>query len=568
MGERGDQGFEVVPTRIGGSGGPARSGRRRRSPIIIIIAIAILIPAVALIGPRIEWRPEVDLSFLQPTPTPVPSTSPKPVITPAPTPTPLPAITIGSGPHPTDPFPIDVNGLRLADPATGTLGETLGMHGDTDAIFTSAGGGWWCVCFLRTSEADHEDVTVEIRRVDATGQMTQQSTVGEYRSVAPPPFQDYYNRFDLELSPDRQTAYLASATRAGDRWTVAIDAIDLVSLNVTGHSDLGSVTIPPLATPTLSPDQGISENYFAGPTMRLSPDGRQLIIWSWVDVSSQVGPSQQADPQGWRIDIEPGAADGSVGRLTSIGPSLAINLRGCYWVAWTSSDELDAICWPADGSSGIITLALFRPDGTEVRHSSLFDTSNSWVTDPLLDRANRFVYLWQPADHVLWRADLDSGKADQLKVDPAATGGGSSGSGSGSSGGGSGKTPDWTTLTSDMRMYYGPQLLAEPGSSRLFALGMLSDESRNFAPGSSGIWVFDAGTFSLLDRWSPLAAYGSLGLSEDGRWLYAVGAQGVDEDGKETNWEMSITVHDVSDGRPALQFGRLGTDQQVMLVQP
>src|SRR3990172_1305512 len=112
MGERGDGGFEVVPTRIGGSGGGRRTGRRHRAPIIVVIVLAVLIPTIAWVGPRIEWRPEVDLSFLRPTPTPVPSRTPRPVFSPAPgLATPLPAITIGVGPRPTEPFAVEVGGL-------------------------------------------------------------------------------------------------------------------------------------------------------------------------------------------------------------------------------------------------------------------------------------------------------------------------------------------------------------------------------------------------------------------------------------------------------------------------
>ena len=75
MAEPGQGSFEVVPTRIGGSGGAGRPGRRRRLPIALVIAVAVAIPAIAWIGPRMESRPEVDLSFLRPTPTPAPSTS-------------------------------------------------------------------------------------------------------------------------------------------------------------------------------------------------------------------------------------------------------------------------------------------------------------------------------------------------------------------------------------------------------------------------------------------------------------------------------------------------------------
>ena len=43
---------------------------------------------------------------------------------------------------------------------------------------------------------------------------------------------------------------------------------------------------------------------------------------------------------------------------------------------------------------------------------------------------------------------------------------------------------------------------------------------------------------------------------------------GGDADGNQANWEASITIHDITDGRPALQFGSLGTDAQVLQVPP
>jgi hypothetical protein len=567
MGERGDQGFEVVPTRIGGTGGPSRSSRRRRAPIILVIVVALLIPTVAWIGPRMEWRPEVDLSFLRPTPTP---NTPPPTIAPTTPPaTPLPSFTLGDGPRPTEPFAVDVNGLRLADPATGALGAPLGIRGDTDAIFTSAdGSGWWCVCFARTQRLDQEEtVSVAIAKVDRSGRTLYRQPIGEYRSVAPHQSQDYSVRFDLEVAPDGRTAYLTSATRSGDAWSVVLEAIDLESVKVVGRTELGTVTIPPLPVPTPSPDQGPVENYLAGPYLRMSPDGRRLLLWSWVETYTQSGPAEPpSTPLAWLIDLEPGVADGSVGALTAIGPAFAMRLRTCYWTAWTTEDEFAVICWPSDGSSSIMKLALFSSDGDELRSMDLLDANSSWMTDPLLDRANRFVYAWQPSDHTIRRVDLDNLQVEELKVDPAATVAGPSGSGS--RGPTSGVTPDWATFTSDMRIYYGPQLLAEPGGSRLFALGVLPQDGRGNSPASSGVWVFDASDLSLLDRWGALTAYWSIGLTSDARWLIATGSPGVDEEGKQADWQVSITVHDVSDGRPALQFGSLGTDAQVIQVPP
>jgi hypothetical protein len=568
MGERGDRGFEVVPTRIGGSGGPGRSLRRPRGPIILVLLLAIAIPTVAWIGPRIVWRPEVDISFLRPTP-PAPTSTPRP--TPVPTralPTPLPGITVGVGPHPTEPFPVDVDGLRLADPTTGSLGPPLGLRGDTDAIFTSPNGkGWWCVCFDRVSVVDRETATVEIRRIDRSGRVTLRQTVGEYRSVAPPPSQDFYTRFDLVVSPDERTAYLTSATRSGDRWAVAVEAIDLANGRILGRTDLGIIAIPPIPGPTPPPEEGTFENYLSGPFTRLSPDGRRMLVWAWMDGGSPSGPQAPPVPQGWLIDVGQEADDGGVGLLTTIGESLATRLRGCWWVAWTTGDELGAVCWPIDGFGSTPTLTLVDPQGTELGHVDLASTGDSWIAEPLLDRANRLVFSWQPTGHTLQRVDLDRLKVDALNVDPAATVGRTPGSGSGGPGGG--LRPEWASFTSSARIFYVPQLLAEPGGDRLFALGIRQEEGgRRYSLASTGIWVFGAGELSLLDRWAPVAAYGSIGLSSDQRWLMAAGQPRSDEDGNETNWESSITVHDVADGRPALQLGMLGPDAQVLQVPP
>lgn len=569
MGERGDQGFEVVPTRIGGTGGPSRSGRRPRAPIILVIVVAVLVPTVAWIGPRMEWRPQIDLSFLRPTPTPVPSPTPRPTPVPTTPPaTPLPSFTLGQGPVPSEPFAVDVNGLRLADPSSGALGEFLGFRGDTDAIFTSAdGSGWWCVCFARTQRLDQEEtVKVDIAKVDRSGRELYRQPIGEYRSAAPRQGTDYSVRFDIEVSPDASIAYMATATRSGDTWSVLLEAIDLESHKVVGRNEVGAITIPPIASPSPNPNEPV-ENYVAGPYMRLSPDGTRLLIWSWVESYTQSGPAQPpSTPQAFLIDVGPAAGEGSIGRAVAIASAFSMRLRTCYWTAWTSDDEFASVCWPIDGSGSILKLAVFNANGDELRSMDLLDGNTSWLAEPVVDRANRFVYAWLPAEHTMKRIALDTLRVDELAVDPASSFTGPSGTGAG--GQGSGVTPDWASFTSDLRMWYAPQLVPEPRGSRLFALGMLDQEGRGNSPASSGIWVFDASDLSLLDRWGAVTAYWNIGLSSDGRWLIAAGAPGVDDEGKPADWQASITVHDVSDGRPALQFGSLGTDIQVIQVPP
>ena len=577
MADPGQQSFEVVPTRSGGGGGGR--GRRRRLPIALVIAVAVGIPAIAWIGPRMESRPEVDLSFLRPTPTPAPSPTPRGVLPTSPVATPLPAVTIAEGEHPDEPFAIDVSGriepgpvapggLRLVDPTTGELGPAMELRLDSDAVFTSADGdGWWCVCFKRIPESDSESTTVEIRRVNGAGQTTARHDVGEYRSSASPPGSDFYTRFDLEVAPDGRSAYLASATRSGNEWATAVETVDLETGAVSGRVDLGSLSVAPLPGPTAAPDQGFYENYMAGPFMRLSPDGRRLFVWAWVDVYSSTGEPGPPISKAWTIGIDERGGESVADALVPFPEIAAKRLRQCPWAIWTTPDELAAICWPG-GPVGTFNAVILRADGSEVRRSKIPWAMDSWFAEPIVDLANRAIYLWQPSAHLLQRVELDTGRTDRVEVDPDATAGGNDRPSPGPGGPTSRRPPAWATFGSDLRLYNNLQIIPEHGGNRLFALGMMSGDRGYGGPefGSTGIWVFDGPEVALVDRWTAATAYGSLGLSDDGRWLMATGMPGVDADGNAANWEASLTIHDTVDGRPALQLGSLGADSQIFLM--
>jgi len=252
------------------------------------------------------------------------------------------------------------------------------------------------------------------------------------------------------------------------------------------------------------------------------------------------------------------------GGLVPLSEAAAAGLRQCPWVAWTTPDELAAVCWPRD-QNGTFNAVVLRADGSEVRRSDVPWAMDSWFADPILDLANRAIYLWQPNAHLLQRVELNDGHTDRLEVDPQATAGGMGGSSPGPGGATSRKKPEWTNLGSDLRLYNNPQVIPEPGGDRLFALGMVPGDrgygGPNFA--STGIWVFDGRAFALVDRWTALTAYGSIGLSDDGRWLMAAGQSGIDADGNPASWESSLTIHDTIDGRPALQLGSLDGDSQI-----
>ena len=101
-------------------------------------------------------------------------------------------------------------------------------------------------------------------------------------------------------------------------------------------------------------------------------------------------------------------------------------------------------------------------------------------------------------------------------------------------------------------------LVGSPDGSLLFAVGVGS-----VSDSSSGVWVFDAQTLEIIERWPAAAAYSSIALLEDGRWLAAIGRPGVTATGSPAAWGTSLTVHDATTGRPILVIGDLRTDAEV-----
>jgi hypothetical protein len=572
MAEEGKKGFEVPTTRIVEPLGGGRE-RRARLPILVVILIAIATPLIGWIGPRIEWRPEIDLSVLRPTPTPLPTPTPRP--TPPATPpraTPQPAIEVAAGPQPAGPIAVDVDGLRLVDPTTGELGATTGLHLQSDAVFSSSSGdGWWCVCFVRASDGSAELATADIRRLDGRGRETERIRLRDYRSSASTPGQDIWIRFDLELSPDGRTGYLMSATRSGQRWTVDIDAIDLPSGAIVGHIDVGTLDVP-VRPPPASPSPEQFETYLAGPFIRLSPDGDRLLVWAWVEAFSPNSSEPPPPPatRAWLTDASSSTAGvARLGKAAAIDGPLVSGMRQCGWVAWARNEEIVTVCWPQTESpeapDAMLNVTRFGTDATEIGRAEIKGPIGSWVAEPILDRANGELFVWEPERHVLHRVDLGRDRADQIEIDPDSRPPGRVEH----LGPSARPRPDWTTMTSDYTPYSASQVVAEPGNGRIFAIGLRQSGNRSSGYGfrTTGIWAFDTERFSVGDRWIPKAMYGSLGVTRDGRWLIATGVPGVDVQGNPADWRPSLTIHDITDGRAALTLGSVGTGADVLLPQ-
>src|SRR4029077_12109176 len=78
---------------------------------------------------------------------------------------------------------------------------------------------------------------------------------------------------------------------------------------------------------------------------------------------------------------------------------------------------------------------------------------------------------------------------------------------------------------------------------------------------STGIWAFDAQTLGLVAHWTAAAMYDQVGVSPDGRYVLAVGLEGMTADGRLADWDSSLVIHDVRDGRAVEQIGHLVGDE-------
>jgi hypothetical protein len=179
------------------------------------------------------------------------------------------------------------------------------------------------------------------------------------------------------------------------------------------------------------------------------------------------------------------------------------------------------------------------------------------VTSPLLagrsplsaviDPSRRAVFLWDQDRHDLIRVDVDSGRIDEVAVAPELIPGAGRAIGNEGYIGGS------------------PGLVASADGSRLFALGIVGAVGGTLgAP--SGIWVFDATSLTLVDHWPAHAFLASLGVSGDGRFVYASGAAGLDVNGRENPWLASVTVYDAITGEIQVVYGSVAGDGWVRFV--
>jgi hypothetical protein len=558
---REDDGYAVAPVRLGDGGSRSTRGRRRLAVVGVAVA-GCAIFGLAIAGPRLNDRPNLDVSYFA-TPTPISaatSSLPTPPSHVASLVTPLPVLTRPSDATAIGRFGIVADGFRVLDLNGGTTSSPIATDPASDAIISVARGeGWICVCAsdLGSGEPGIAHI-INLDRIRFDG--TLDSSVG----VVPFDLQDdpagvEAVQTDVVAMADRRSALIAVASERRGAWVVSLSRIDLLGSRIGAPLTLGRLVVP-AATPTggtgdspeasapATPGQDTTgELSVTGPAIRLSPDGGAAVVMSTASRTDPNGVVESLT-SAWRVDL---AADGTPVEAHALA-GLSDLPQYCSGMGFASKDRFAALC--ADLTSDLATWTVSEIDaaGSLTGRQILPDTSHAWF-EPLFDTANGVIWAWNPADLALFRIDAENLGITSQVYDPNAE----SAPGAFAFGG---RQPVWSASESAVAVTHVHGIAGAPDGSRLYLEGdRQTTDANGGAPASLGVYVVDPASFALIAHWPADAAVASITPTADGSMVAVAGLPGLDPDGNAAPWEGSLTFHRVSDGRVEVQFGRLGT---------
>lgn len=173
------------------------------------------------------------------------------------------------------------------------------------------------------------------------------------------------------------------------------------------------------------------------------------------------------------------------------------------------------------------------------------------------------VYAWQPTGRRLTRIQLDSLTVETIAYEATAQ------RAPGIEAPGDERPPEWLSSGSAGQFGSFRTMTPTPDGSRLLAVGMSQITAGEAAgPIVHGIFAIDRTSMALLGRWAPAAAYVSLSVLADGRSVAAAGSPSFDAQGIQRDWQGSLTIHDIDDGRIIARYGQLGEAMPPIVLPP
>ena len=501
--------------RAGGQGGLRWSPRLR-----IATAAAVTIAMVSLSAAAFwQMATRGDQGTAASSPSPGGSPTPPPSAGATPEPSPMPKLLRnGDLPMPSRIMTLSGRGYRLADLATGELGDVLIEVGyGPTTILPRPGGGWVCIC----GEGQNV-VRLALRTIDANGvvgaPMPLRDIVGAVDPNTPDNLRMATSSTTATVSPDGRFGLIGWTHRDGAAgWRLGADVLDLATLETIDSTEF-----------LLEEPVAIDGRFRArvAPLVRLSPAGDRIVMMSnWFIDAPDVFPSTGADH--WLASF-----DGrSIGDLAEAGST---DNEDCFEV---DAGPIDAVGVEDDAAFYEECVFPDRPvvvrrvaaDGRLVTSTEI-PGSLGPVDGTTAPPTGDAVYLWNPFETVLSKVDLRTG---QLSVGEPQR-----------------PNPNGRTTSNNL-------VVVSADGTRVYTLGVESEDPAT--ADSAGVYAFEASTLAPLGHWRAQGDLSSIAVSDDGRHVYTAASGGPTAAGKPgPEFGASITAYDTSDGSIAVIAGRLG----------
>lgn len=563
-GRAGGSGVGTLPGRWARRSVRAASAAAAATVVLALVAAWLSVPRSTAPGPAASGGAPNGGAGLSPGPSGLDlrTDAPRPAQTPAPTPSPFPQLLLSGGLPETRLLVTAGPGYQVVDFSRldrAATAPTIPWEAATSEPVVLGDGRLLCLCASRSvAPGGGERVALELLTIRADGAVEQRQPVGTYVSSAgsspiggAPPARSV-------LTPDGGRFVVGWTVRAAGAWRSGIDLVDIATGRLTAAGGLPD--LPLAADGTVgggsgqpAPSAGEPVAPWA-PEIRVSPDGRRLLITRQVTIGDRVAATERfsARLEGGRLAglLPLASGPGSLGDPACTFP---VDER------FVTNELYAATC--TDGSRSF--LRRVTADGAPVGDTDLGaltgGTGLFLGANVAIDAADRTAYYWGAFARTVMKVDLANGRilaSATLPVTAAAP---------------TGAADDplalaqralatWLAPSVAAKLYFEPGIALSPDRSRLYLVGTKAQSFDDLAAGSDGIWVLDTGTLAVVDRWPPTADFVSVAVSNDGRWVYAAGLPGVGPDGQDGPYEASITVFDATDGRVRALAGQLGRD--------
>jgi hypothetical protein len=349
---------------------------------------------------------------------------------------------------------------------------------------------------------------------------------------------------DAAISPDGRWIYVGWAAQQGSQmWRMGVDVVR----RPLGAAGGGSVVTQSFELP--AQDSNDVTGGFTAPRVRVAPDGSHAVIWVH-DFNFQ----DQGRRRHWSATM---TADGQLSAPSSWAAAGGGTLDGadCRGGFTDGSDEGFATAATYFGVCGESSpvLRIVRLDGSLLGESSSFPGGFGGAA--LLDRAAGTYLVWDAIGSTISRVDLATLRVTSSAVAEAAfTSDQLAALGR--------RVSAWLVPTASAKVFLSPAMILSPDGTRLYLIGATAGTSTE-ASGSTGIWVVDPATLTVLGHWPATADFDSIAISADGSELYAAASAtgpGPNAPPKTGNVPASVTVFDATTGAIKAIAGQLGSD--------